>query len=51
MKEILKNIKGRHWVFIIGFVVAGIMGFNNTKVAIEMLGLLFWIGAGIAIFR
>lgn len=47
MKNYLERIKGRHWVFITGFIMAMITASYSPDVAINMIGLLALIGVGI----
>lgn len=43
----MKNIKGRHWVFILGFFSSMITSIWNTDIASEMLVILFFVGIGL----
>lgn len=45
----MKEIKGRHWVFIIGFISSIIVSSWSPVIAIKIIDLLFWIGIGIAV--
>jgi len=47
----LKNIKGRHWVFIVGFMSAAVASIWSFDIADNILLLLFIMGMGMAIFR
>ena len=47
----MDKIKGRHSVFIIGFISSLVTSIWSPEVASQMLGLLFFMGAGIALFR
>lgn len=49
--DVIKNIKGRHWVFIIGFISAIITSIWSPEVSKDIIGLLFFIGIGVAFFR
>lgn len=49
MDNNMKNIKGRYWIFIIGFISALVTSRWSPTVAIQMIELLFCIGLGIAI--
>lgn len=49
MDKILDKIKGRHWVFIIGFICAMITAIYNTAIADSILVLLLFIGVGLAL--
>ncbi len=41
------NIKGRHWVFIVGFLLSAIVALYNTEIARRILEVLALIGIGI----
>jgi hypothetical protein len=49
--KMMNNIKGRHWVFIVGFIGMAITSIWSVEAAKEMAQLLFFIGIGIAFFR
>lgn len=46
----MDRIKGKHWVFISGFVTITLVSTYNTEIAMEMIKLLFLTGVGIALF-
>lgn len=40
----MDKIKGRHWVFIAGFLSSALASIYSPEVAMEILEMLFYIG-------
>lgn len=43
----MNNINGRHWVFIVGFILAAVVSVYSPTTARGILDLLLFIGLGI----